>query len=308
MVTPATPRVPLSQGERKSSSRLLGRNRRHAGKRRGESKQKCARRPRSQPPWRRRSATASLALPDEAAAASPVRDVAARHIVTHTRTAGSEQRGSEASRLLLVRSGHVVSCAAGYRSRRQSSDLVLPKTRVLDWAWVERCFRVRAGRRQSRDGNSGRRGRVRSGRSSRSHSSAGVRTGAAGPRERKCRVLAGLAPGRRSARASATRLWEATAVPTDAGVLRARRLKSHTGATARFSASGGAVRSTPTSAFSDNRLCRGAETSNQPPPPFVTDATVVAASLNACSGASNAVTAVMISVIRNVLAAPPAIS
>ena len=32
----------------------------------------------------------------------PVRDLAARHIVTDARTAGSEQRGSEASRLLLV--------------------------------------------------------------------------------------------------------------------------------------------------------------------------------------------------------------
>ena len=48
-------RVPLSQGERQSSSRLLGRDRRHAGKRRGESKQRCARRPHSQPPWTKRS-------------------------------------------------------------------------------------------------------------------------------------------------------------------------------------------------------------------------------------------------------------
>ena len=35
----------------------------------------------------------------------PVRDLAARHIVTDARTAGSKQRGSEASRLLLVHSG-----------------------------------------------------------------------------------------------------------------------------------------------------------------------------------------------------------
>jgi hypothetical protein len=51
LVAPATSRLPLSQGERQSSSRLLGPDRRDAGKRRGESKQNCARRPRSQPPW-----------------------------------------------------------------------------------------------------------------------------------------------------------------------------------------------------------------------------------------------------------------
>jgi hypothetical protein len=35
----------------------------------------------------------------------PVRDMAAHHTVTDARTAGSEQRGSEASRLLLVQLG-----------------------------------------------------------------------------------------------------------------------------------------------------------------------------------------------------------
>ncbi len=44
-------------------------------------------------------------FPMERQPSIPVRDLAARHIVTDARTAGSEQRGSEASRLLLVPSG-----------------------------------------------------------------------------------------------------------------------------------------------------------------------------------------------------------
>lgn len=51
----------------------------------------------------------------------PVGDVAARNIVTDTRIAGSEQRGSEASRLLLVLSGTDDSSGAGFRNAWASS-------------------------------------------------------------------------------------------------------------------------------------------------------------------------------------------
>jgi hypothetical protein len=53
----------------------------------------------------------------------PVRDLAARRIVTDARTAGSEQKGSEASRLLLVRS------TSQYRYRRQSGSPIWMRKR-----------------------------------------------------------------------------------------------------------------------------------------------------------------------------------
>ena len=61
-----------------------------------------------------------LALADGAAAFDPVRELAARHFVTDTRTAGSEQTGSEASRLLLVLSGNRDSDARSAIAKQDS--------------------------------------------------------------------------------------------------------------------------------------------------------------------------------------------
>jgi len=48
--------------------------------------------------------------------ATPVGDVAARHIVTHARPAGSEQRGSEVSPLLLVQGDNANTGQPGARN------------------------------------------------------------------------------------------------------------------------------------------------------------------------------------------------
>jgi hypothetical protein len=64
--------------------------------------------------------------------ATPVGDVAARHIVTDARTADSAQRGSEVSRLLLVRSGTQFQPEPGARAPGGAAARVLAGRRPRD--------------------------------------------------------------------------------------------------------------------------------------------------------------------------------